>query len=318
MKKIYISLGILVSVLIASFLIYYYLYLPNGSCVQVVVSAANRVTGKTKVFGSPCAVPFWFKDVQNYNPDQGNLRVDQQNDTDIQDTHSKNTERIYKILTPRSGQNFPDETSITIKWEPFDNSKLIDVYIMQDICDNDEPCDKWYKHEGIKNRIIGQTKVRDVGSYTMTLDTFPISSFLIGNYRVALYRTSEPIPQLLAVSDTFTLDTLKGNNRGDKIGDFIISDISEYGVVTTGTTTVRGIFEDNEMFGNCFNVISLDAYKIPQLGIERLERSFCFNNGIPDELKNSKSTTTIQIANYRINLRAIETADTADFVRVVH
>ena len=74
------------SVLITSFLIYIYLYLPNGSCVQVVVSATNRITGKTKVFGSPCAVPFWFKDVNDYNPDQISLKVDKQNNLDIKNS----------------------------------------------------------------------------------------------------------------------------------------------------------------------------------------------------------------------------------------
>jgi len=67
MKKIYISLGILMSVLITSFLIYIYLYLPSSSCVQVLVSATNRITGEVKTFGSSCVVPFWYKDVLGYH-----------------------------------------------------------------------------------------------------------------------------------------------------------------------------------------------------------------------------------------------------------
>jgi hypothetical protein len=53
----------------ASFLMYMYVYLPSGSCVQVVVSATSRITGKSNIFGSPCAVPFWYKDVRDYNPE---------------------------------------------------------------------------------------------------------------------------------------------------------------------------------------------------------------------------------------------------------
>ena len=39
----------------------YYTSLGKGDCAQVVVSATNRITGKTKEFGNPCIVPFGIK-----------------------------------------------------------------------------------------------------------------------------------------------------------------------------------------------------------------------------------------------------------------
>lgn len=61
MKKFII---ILVLVIIIIFGIYYN-SLGKGNCIQVVVSATNRITGKTKEFGNPCLVPFWYKNIQN-------------------------------------------------------------------------------------------------------------------------------------------------------------------------------------------------------------------------------------------------------------
>lgn len=84
MKKVFISLGLFVVVLITGFLIYIYVYLPGISCIDVLVSATNRITGTTKVFGSPCTVPFWYKDVNDYNPDQINLTAINQNNVDTQ------------------------------------------------------------------------------------------------------------------------------------------------------------------------------------------------------------------------------------------
>ncbi len=97
MKKIFISICLLVSVLIVAFLIYFYLYLPNGSCVQVMVSATNRITGNTKVFGNPCTVPFWYKDIDDYNPGQGDLEVYKQSSVDIQNIGTTTATNIYSV-----------------------------------------------------------------------------------------------------------------------------------------------------------------------------------------------------------------------------
>lgn len=95
------------SVLITSLLIYIYLYLPNSSCIQFVVSATNRITGKVKVFGSPCAVPFWFKDVNDYNPAQIDIKVDKQNSTGthniigitiVKNIHDVNFEDLFENI----------------------------------------------------------------------------------------------------------------------------------------------------------------------------------------------------------------------------
>jgi hypothetical protein len=44
-------------------------YFPSQTCIQVLVSATNRITGEEKVFGEPCSVPFWYKDMKDYNPE---------------------------------------------------------------------------------------------------------------------------------------------------------------------------------------------------------------------------------------------------------
>jgi hypothetical protein len=56
--------------LVTSFIIYKYVYLSGGTCIQVVVSATSRLSGKTEVFGNPCIIPFWYKEVREYNPAQ--------------------------------------------------------------------------------------------------------------------------------------------------------------------------------------------------------------------------------------------------------
>lgn len=226
-----------------------------------------------------------------------------------QDSHTKIAHEPYIFLVPRAGDSFPDATSVAVKWEPFDDSKFIYAYIMSDIC-TQEPCDEEYKNEGIKWRKTAKHQARDTGSFTFDLEP----SSLIGKYRIALYGASE---QLLAVSDSFNLDTLIGNNVGDRIGDFLISSVSEHGINTTGTTTIRGVFEEDERLGACFSVVSDDAWKIPQPTTKHLNPWFCFDNDIPNELRNSKSTTTIKIADYAVNFRATEASDRADFVLIV-
>ena len=106
------------SVLIASFLIYIYAYLPSGSCIQVVVSTTNRVTGTTKVFGSPCAVPFWFKDVNDYNPDQIDLKVDKHDSTDA-----------HNIIGTTSVKNIHD-----VNFEVFFENIVYKEELASDVC----------------------------------------------------------------------------------------------------------------------------------------------------------------------------------------
>jgi hypothetical protein len=68
MNRRYVLSVIFALSVLASFSIYQYVYLPGGSCIQVLVSATNRITGKLETFGNPCIVPFWYTDVQDYNP----------------------------------------------------------------------------------------------------------------------------------------------------------------------------------------------------------------------------------------------------------
>lgn len=51
-------------------MVYRYIYLPGVSCIQVVVSATNRITGKEVVFSNPCSVPFWYDEIRDYNPEK--------------------------------------------------------------------------------------------------------------------------------------------------------------------------------------------------------------------------------------------------------
>ena len=62
MKKI---ISIIILLIIAIFGIYYF-NLGKGNCTQEVVKATNRITGKTKEFGNPCIVPFWYKNIQGF------------------------------------------------------------------------------------------------------------------------------------------------------------------------------------------------------------------------------------------------------------
>lgn len=57
MKKI-----IIIAILIVIFIFgTYYFFIKKVTCIQVMVSATNRITGKSKTFGTPCSVPFWYK-----------------------------------------------------------------------------------------------------------------------------------------------------------------------------------------------------------------------------------------------------------------
>ncbi len=67
MKKPYVISIAIILVLLGCLAAYRYVYLPSNSCVQVLVSATNRITGVEKVFGDPCSVPFWYKDVRDFN-----------------------------------------------------------------------------------------------------------------------------------------------------------------------------------------------------------------------------------------------------------
>ncbi len=69
MNKILKFLIIAVAVIPLVIIGYRYVYSPQ-ICIQVVVSATNRITGEEKVFGDPCSVPFWYKDVKDYSPRQ--------------------------------------------------------------------------------------------------------------------------------------------------------------------------------------------------------------------------------------------------------
>jgi len=60
MKKIIVVFMLVIIVIFGV----YYTSLGKGDCAQVVVSATNRITGKTKEFGNPCIVPFWYKNIQ--------------------------------------------------------------------------------------------------------------------------------------------------------------------------------------------------------------------------------------------------------------
>ena len=64
-------LKVLMTVSAALFLsaIVYKNFFPSQTCIQVLVSATNRITGEEKVFGDPCSVPFWYKEVKDYNPE---------------------------------------------------------------------------------------------------------------------------------------------------------------------------------------------------------------------------------------------------------
>lgn len=70
MKKSYTVSIAIILVLLGCLAVYRYVYLSSNSCVQVLVSATNRITGEEKVFGDPCSVPFWYKGVLIYNPEQ--------------------------------------------------------------------------------------------------------------------------------------------------------------------------------------------------------------------------------------------------------
>lgn len=63
MKKVIILIILTVVVIFGI----YYFFIKKVNCIQVVVSATNRITGKTKVFGNPCGIPFWYKDIKAWN-----------------------------------------------------------------------------------------------------------------------------------------------------------------------------------------------------------------------------------------------------------
>ncbi len=55
-------------ILLVTLVAYRYSYLPSKSCIQVLVSATHRITGEEVTFGNPCTIPFWYKDVHDFNP----------------------------------------------------------------------------------------------------------------------------------------------------------------------------------------------------------------------------------------------------------
>jgi hypothetical protein len=65
MKIAKVTLIILV-LLSVTYSIYMY-SLSHGSCIQVLTQATNRITGNTKIFGNPCQIPFWFRNIESYN-----------------------------------------------------------------------------------------------------------------------------------------------------------------------------------------------------------------------------------------------------------
>ena len=69
MNKFLKVLGTVFVVLFLSAIVYKYFF-PSQTCIQVLVSATNRITEEEKIFGDPCRVPFWYKDVRVYNPEQ--------------------------------------------------------------------------------------------------------------------------------------------------------------------------------------------------------------------------------------------------------
>lgn len=69
MKKPYAVSIAIIFVLLGCLAVYRYVYLSNNSCIQVLVSATHRITGKEAIFGNPCSIPVWYKDVRDYNPD---------------------------------------------------------------------------------------------------------------------------------------------------------------------------------------------------------------------------------------------------------
>lgn len=243
-----------------------------------------------------------------------------------QETRQKSTEEAYKILAPHAGNSFPEDTPIVVAWESSNNSKFVNIYLLPDTC-TDNSCDDIYKNTTLGTQFPFHAMIEeyapDNGSYRFSLpDLSPYTAYPEGRYRIVLRRSSEALSlqTFLAVSEPFLLSVPKDHSRvhrsGDKAGDFIIASANAYGMQTIGTTTVRGLYwgPDGILQGfDCFTVISEDAWKIPDA-----RPSFCFSNDVPDELRKSEGTTTIQIANFLVDARPIETVNSADFVRIVH
>ena len=70
MKKSYaISIAFFI-ILLGSFVVYSF-YLPGISCTDDgSVVATHRFIGTEAVFDDLCVVPFWYKDIREYNPEQ--------------------------------------------------------------------------------------------------------------------------------------------------------------------------------------------------------------------------------------------------------
>jgi|GEM_PF-2687218 len=245
---------------------------------------------------------------------------------------AQHTVPAYTILTPAAGSSIAEDSPITVTWQrPATPSNGVDIYLVSDTC-TQEPCDQVYAEETENAASLPRLMKEyadDTGSYTISLPTLsPATAYSQGKYRIVLKRGSE-VPSgrtLLAVSGAFSLTTPKSGSQvsvGEKIGDFTVVSATPYTLQTVGTTTVRGFYwEPDGVLGgaDCFRVIADDAAKLPRPGIDDRGAFFCFDNAdsITSELRNSTGTTTIQIANYKVDMSPKETTDLADFVRVVH
>jgi len=247
-------------------------------------------------------------------------------------TGEQNTPPAYTILSPAAGSSIAEDSAITVTWQRAATpTSGVDIYLVPDTC-TQEPCTQTYVQETEEHAALPRLMKEyadDTGSYTISLPTLsPATAYPQGKYRIVLKRGSE-VPSgrtLLAVSGAFSLTPPKSGSQvyvGEKIGDFTVVSATPYTLQTVGTTTVRGFYwEPDGVLGgsDCFDVIAEDASKLPRLGSDDRSAFFCFGNSdkITSELRNSTGTTTIQIANYDVDMSPKETTDLADFVRVVH
>ena len=228
----------------------------------------------------------------------------------------------YVIVSPRAGDKFQSNEDIAIIWDKTGStSEDINVYLVPYHCELDT-CNQQsgaFSAAVEENSVFMKEYVDDTVQYTIDSATFPA-----GNYRAVIKRASESSQQriVLAVSDSFQImapiDETLVYKAGDKAGAFVITDIRQHSVTTTGTTTMRGKIYKNEMFDEtCFDVISDDAWKIPRVGTDVRSPWFCFRNEVPKTVLEKVDIITIEVANYLVDSRPMETTDSAEFMRFI-
>lgn len=173
---------IIILVIIFCFSIYYFV-LPKN-CIQVMVSATNRITRKSKVFGTPCNVPFWYKNVISWNSEYAFPNPE------YEDTIRKTTKMYCTptaapsiiIISPIEGQTHPvsKENIINrniIKWV---SCNIKDVYIS-------------LANGGHDMGLLSETPIlAELGAYEWNV---PDTSS--ENYKILVKTSSEPYVQAI-------------------------------------------------------------------------------------------------------------------------